>query len=63
MLQEVTHTNFDIIQNRNVYINVGMERRGTAIITKEHMVMTGIERLPSRRGIAGWCQNMYIVNI
>jgi hypothetical protein len=58
MLQEVMHTNFDNIQNRNVYINVGTERRGTAIITKEHMVMTGIERLFGERD--RWVVSKYV---
>jgi hypothetical protein len=34
LLQEVTHNKFEDIHHRNIYINIGMDRRGTAIIKK-----------------------------
>ena len=34
LLQEVTHDQWDEMHNRNIYLNIGTERRGTAIITK-----------------------------
>jgi exonuclease III len=37
LLQEVTHEQFDEIINRNEYINVGTDIRGTAIITKKKL--------------------------
>ena len=54
LLQEVTHDNWEDIQNRNIYLNIGTDRRGTAIITKENITLKNIQRLPSGRGIAGW---------
>ena len=53
LLQEVTHTNFDCILHRNKYINVGTDRRVTAILTKDYITLTNINKLPSGRGIAG----------
>jgi exonuclease III len=63
LLQEVTHTGFTCIAGSNVYTNVGTDRRGTAIMTKDGMSLTGIERLPSGRGITGWFRNIFIVSI
>jgi exonuclease III len=63
LLQEVTHHNFDTIQHRNKYINVGTERRGTAIFTKEYIHLTDIKYLPSGRGMAGRYHDMYIINV
>ena len=57
LLQEVTHEQFDGIINRNVYINVGTDTRGTAIITKQTIQLKNIIRLPSGRGLAGWWDN------
>lgn len=47
------------ITNRNVYINVGTDRRGTDITTKDGIPLTGNERLPSGRGIAGWFRKIF----
>jgi exonuclease III len=63
LLQEVTHTNFESILYRNKYFNIGPERRGTAIITKEHITLENVNKLPSGRGIAGWYEGLYIINI
>ena len=63
LLQEVTHHNFDTILRRKKYLNVGTERRGTAIFTKEHIHLTDIKYLPSGRGMAGRYRNMYIINV
>ena len=63
LLQEVTHDNWEDIQNRNIYLNIGTDRRGTAIITKENITLKNIQRLPSGRGIAGWWDEWYMINI
>jgi exonuclease III len=34
VLQEVTHDKFDVIYGYNVLLNIGTERRGTAILTR-----------------------------
>ena len=62
-IQEVTHDNWDDIQHRNIYLNVGTDRRGTAIIIKEDIKLTNIQRLPSGRGIAGWWDECFLINI
>lgn len=58
-----THVDFESTTNRNVYINVGTDRRVTARVTKNKIAITGIERLPSGREIAGWFQTTHIINI
>jgi exonuclease III len=63
LLQEVTHHNFDQIKHRNCYFNIGTEVRGTAITTKDYIELKEIQRLPSGRGIAGWWNDLYIVNL
>jgi exonuclease III len=63
LLQEVTHNKFEEIQHSNIYINTGTEGRGTAIITKQHIKLRGIQRLPSGRGISVWWNELYIVNV
>lgn len=63
LLQEVTHRNFDAIQHRNKCINVGTERRGTAIFTKEYIHLTDMKYVPSGRGMAGRYHDMYIINV
>jgi hypothetical protein len=63
LLEEVTRTDITCMTGRSVYIIVGTDRRGTAIMTKDGISLTGVERLPSGRGIAGWFQIIIIVNI
>jgi exonuclease III len=59
----VTHDKFEEIHNRNIYINIGTEHSGTAIITKENITLTDIQRLPSGRGIAARWRDLYITNV
>jgi hypothetical protein len=63
LLQEVTYTDFTCITGWNIYINVGTDRRGTVIMTKDGISLTGVERLPSGTGISEWSQKIFIVNI
>ena len=63
LLQDVTHDKFEEIHNRNIYVNIGTEHRGTAIITKESITFTDIQRLPSVRGIASRWRDLYIPNV
>jgi exonuclease III len=60
LLQEVTHDQFEEIHNRNIYVNIGTEHRGTAIVTKESITLTDIQRIPSGRGIAARWKDIYI---
>jgi exonuclease III len=63
LLQEVMHNNFDILPQYNKYINVGIEQRGTAIFTKDHIRLENLHQLPTGRGIAGRYKNLYIINV
>jgi exonuclease III len=62
LLQEVTHTDFNMMTGYNAYTNVGINKRGTAMLTKETIKLTKITRLPSGRGMAAYCRGVWIVN-
>jgi exonuclease III len=47
LLQEVTHTDFDIIRGYNAQTNGGIHNRGTAMLTREQITLTNTTRLPS----------------
>lgn len=51
------------IPRYNVYMNGGTEGRGTAILTKEGLTATSIQRLPTGRGIAAEINGTWIINI
>jgi exonuclease III len=63
LLQEVTHEGFGVCNGYTAHVNVGTEQRGTAILISNHLTMDEIDVLPSGRGIAGYYQGTYIVNI
>ena len=52
LMQEVTHTDFDMIWGYTAHLNVGINKRGTAILTREQISLINITRLPSGRGMA-----------
>ena len=52
LLQEVTHTDVDMVPGYTAHINVGTQQRGTAILTREQIVLRNVTTLPSGRGIA-----------
>ena len=68
-LQEVTHTHthththLDTIQGYTAHMNVGTERRGTAILAKEGITLTNVKRLPSGTGIATMYEGLWLVNV
>ena len=47
LLQEVAHTNFDLIRGYNAYTNVGINKRSMAMLTREAIKLPIITRLPS----------------
>jgi exonuclease III len=51
LLQEVTHNDFDMIRGYNAYTNVGINKRGMAILTRDTIKLTKITRVPSGRGM------------
>jgi exonuclease III len=63
LLHEVTTTKLTCIRNYTVLENIGTEGRGTAILSKPGINLTGIKRLPSGRGIDASLYGTTIVNI
>ena len=63
LLQEVTHTDFVMIWGYTAHLNVGINKRGTAILTREQISLTNITQLPSGRGMAASYQRVCFVNI
>ena len=63
ILQEVTHEGFDVCTGYTAHVNIGTDQRGTAILMRKHLTLDRIDVLPSGRGIAGYYQGTYIVNI
>jgi exonuclease III len=45
------------------YINVGTEKRGTAILVKDGIMLTEIRCLPSGRGITAKYNGISVINI
>jgi len=63
LLQEVTHTDFEMIRGYTAHLNIGINKRGTAILTREQISITNITRLPSGRGMAASYQGIWLVNL
>ena len=62
-LQDVTQPKFDNLRGYTAYTNIDMNRRGTAILAREHLPLTQIVSLPFGRGIAASFQGVRLVNI
>ena len=62
LLQEVTHSAFTVIQD-NIGVNEGIEKRGTAILTKVGLPPQHIKRIPSGRGIVAAIKGIWIIHI
>jgi exonuclease III len=52
LLQEVTHTESDMIWGYKAHTNIGINNRGTAMLTRELITLTNITRLPTGRSMA-----------
>ena len=63
LLQEVTHTDFEMIRGYTAHLNVGTNKRVTVILTRELISLTNITRLPSGRGMAASYQGKWLVNL
>ena len=48
-LQEVTHANINMTNQYTAHMNIRTDGRGTAILAKERLILTNIQRIPSRR--------------
>jgi exonuclease III len=60
---QVTNPHVTKINNYTAHVNIGLERRGTAILIKECYNLTDVKYMQSGRGISGIFQNIKIVNI
>lgn len=64
LLQEVTDINLEDIYGYNVHSNAGNGNAlGTAILTKEGIIVQEVEKLTSGRGIACTIHNTRIINV
>jgi exonuclease III len=61
--QEVTHTEFDMIRGYKAHTNIGINNRGTAMLTRGSITPTNIMGLLSGRGMAACYRGVWIVNI
>jgi exonuclease III len=52
LMQEVTNPFKAGFQGYNIHYNIGTSRRGTAILTRDSIVLTNIIRIPSGRAMA-----------
>jgi len=52
-----------MIRVYKAHTNVGINNRGTALLTREPITLTNITRLPSGRGMAACYRGAWIVNI
>ena len=63
VLQEVTGPHLVSIRRYTKHANIGTERRGTAILTKDGLILTDVRCLPSGRGIAAMYNGTCRVNL
>ena len=63
LLQEVTGPQLDSIRRYTKHVNIGTDRRGTAILTKGGLILTDVRCLPSGRGMAAMYNKTCLVNI
>jgi exonuclease III len=61
-LQEVTNS-INMIRNYSAHINIGSERRGTAILIKDCYTLTDINYMPTGRGITALFNGVKILNV
>jgi hypothetical protein len=45
------------------HTNIGTERQGTAVLTRDTIERTAIEKLPNGRGIEARCEQPRLVNL
>jgi exonuclease III len=63
LLQEVTCQHLALSQRYTQYVNIGTEKRGTAILVKDGILLTDIKCLPSGRGITAKYNGISVINI
>ena len=60
---QVSHTTLNTIRRYTVHMNIATDRRGTAILDKEGLALSNIQRIPSGRGISASFRGILVVNI
>ena len=63
MLQEVTGPQLDSTCRYTKHVNIGTERRGTAILARDGLILTDVRCLPSGRGIARMYNGTRLINV
>jgi exonuclease III len=63
LLQEVTTHKLRAFPNYTTHINVGSERRGTAILLKNDLEARNLQRLPSGRSMSIYIQEICLITI
>ena len=63
MLQEVTGSQLDSICRYTKQVNIGTERRRTAILARDGLILTDVSCLPSGRGIVAMYNGTRLINI
>jgi exonuclease III len=63
LIQEVTHPFSTGFHGYTIHYNIGTTRRGTAILTRDTIVITKLYRTPSDRAIAASLGTILIINI
>jgi exonuclease III len=63
LLQEVKTTHIEDFTNYITHVNMGDERRGTAILIKEGLNTGTLKRQPSGRGMTLYVQNICIITV
>jgi exonuclease III len=63
LLQEVTCPHLDSVRRYTQHINVGIEKRGTAILAKDGIMLTDIKCLPSGRGINARYNRISLIDV
>jgi exonuclease III len=61
-LHEVTNHALQDLEGYNIYLNVGTEMRGTAIVTKQDLQITNINKLPFGRGMTADFRGVKLIN-
>jgi exonuclease III len=62
-LQEVTQSHFDNLRGYTAYTNTGTTRRGTAVLARDHLILTDIVRIPTGRGVEADFHGVWLVKI
>jgi exonuclease III len=63
LLQEVAHPFPIVINGYQVFYNIGTNRRGTAILSRDTIPLTNISKLPTGRAIATSLATLLIINV